>query len=287
VIAASGRGCRDCGRASYGYVLCADCFHKRLAERVRDLVEELLPNGHYENCGREYRVGSIAGEPGRSLEIAIGGPRSGLWCDHGSDRKGNLFGLIGPIRCRGAGVGEALQWALKWLGQPERQRPPRPLPEHAPSDGAQNRERALKRWEEARRLSRGDWVLRYLLGRAIDFEKVALANGGNLSPALRFHPRLWNAETQRFYPAMVAAIIGPEGQSLAAHRTWLVEDEDGRVIKAPLKSPKKTLGNFTPEGGCIRLLHPNWREATDRDVLAISEGIEDGLTVAQAEGWQP
>ena len=190
--------------------------------------------------------------------------------------------MLNLIACRlGGGVREALRWGRERLGQPERQRPARPLP--APREDAESREVAEKIWRSAVPLKRGDPVCRYLAGRAIDLERLAGANDEKLPVGLRFHPRLWNAEARRFFPAMVAAIQGPEGQFCAVHRTWLVEGKDG-VTKAPVKEAKKTLGHYRLAGGagCIRLWRPKWSEAASEDVLAFSEGIEDGLTVAQA-----
>ena len=156
---ASGSGCRDCGRAFPGahvHELCAACIGKRLAERVRDVVEELLPNGKYEQGGREYRVGSTAGDAGRSLDIEIGGPKSGLWYDHSAGEGGDLLDLI--AHCIGGGAREALHWARQWLGQPERQRPVRPLPAPAPrEDEERTRKRAEKIWHQAVPLHHSIW----------------------------------------------------------------------------------------------------------------------------------
>jgi hypothetical protein len=191
-------GCRDCGLVFPGahvHELCAVCTGKRLAERwVRDVVEELLPGGQYEQGDREYRYGS-----GRGLVIAIGGPKSGLWCDHTAGEGGDLIALI--ARCIGDDRRAALAWARRWLGQPERRRPARPLPVHAPEDEAKTRKIAERMFCEAAPLCRGDMVSRYLAGREIDLERLARANDGKLPKSLRFHPSLWNRESGRAWPA--------------------------------------------------------------------------------------
>jgi hypothetical protein len=277
----SGSSCRDCGRASFGHEFCGRCVGKRLAEKwVRNVVEELLPAGHYEKGGREYRVGSTAGEPGRSLAIVIGGAKSGVWHEKASDEGGDLIKLTG--RCLGGGNAEGLAWARKYLGQSERQRTARPLPVHAPDEDIKNHKFAERIWEEkALPHRRGDMVHRYFdEERGLDLEWLAQANDGKLPDVLRFVPRLWHRESGLFYPAMVAKIVGPDGQFLGIHRTWLIE-RGGRVEKAPLgKLAKMTLGSFAKQGGCIRLWHPRWHEATDEDTLAVSEGIEDGMSAA-------
>jgi hypothetical protein len=279
-------GCGDCGKPFPGmhvHQLCGGCTGKRLAERyVRDVVEELLPppEGHYERGSREYRHGS-----GRGLAVAIGGAKSGVWYDHSAGEGGDLLDLIAP--CIGGDGRAALAWARHWMGQPERRRSVRPvLVQHAPRDETETREIAAQIWGESDPLSRDDPSCRYLAGRALDLERLAQANDGKLPATLRSHRALWNRETGRAYPAMVAAIVGPDGQFVGVHRTWLQQREDGGFEKASIKSPKMTLGHYRLDGGagCIRLWRPKWREATEEDVLALSEGIEDGLTAAL---WHP
>jgi hypothetical protein len=276
----SGRGCRDCRGYSYGRALCDSCVVKCLEARVLSLVEKLLPNGKYDPRRREYQVGSLAGEAGKSLGIAIGGRKNGRWIDRNTKEKGNLLGLIAALCCHGDRI-EALRWGLRWLGEPEGQRPARPLPVHAPDDDIKTRGIAERIWEkEGVPVRRGDWIVRYLAeSRGIPLERLAWANGGKLPDVLRFHARLWNRETSRFYPAMIAKIVGLDGQFLGIHRTWLSE-RGGRVDKAPIEDPKMTLGRFSAQGGCIRLWGPRWSEATDEDTLGLSEGIEDGLSAA-------
>jgi putative DNA primase/helicase len=58
------------------------------------LVGEWLPNGHRE--GHEYKVGSLAGEPGRSLSINL---RTGAWKDFAGDAGGSdPVSLLAAIR---------------------------------------------------------------------------------------------------------------------------------------------------------------------------------------------
>lgn len=58
------------------------------------LCEEWLPNGHKE--GGEYKVGSLAGEAGRSLSINL---KSGVWADFSSgDKGGDPISLFAAIR---------------------------------------------------------------------------------------------------------------------------------------------------------------------------------------------
>ena len=100
--------------------------------------------------------------------------------------------------------------------------------------------------------------------------------------ALRYHPSLFHKPSGRSFPAMVAAIGDRDGRFIACHRTWLEVCPDG-VGKAPVEDPKRTLGSY--RGGYIRL----WRGASGvpfgqapDETVDVSEGIEDGLSVAYA-----
>jgi hypothetical protein len=50
------RRCSDCGRDT-PVSPCVPCIKRRLCDRIEDLLEELLPNGHRE--GREFRCSSL------------------------------------------------------------------------------------------------------------------------------------------------------------------------------------------------------------------------------------
>jgi len=54
--------------------------------RLPELVARLLPNGRA--VGAEWHVGSLAGEPGRSLRIRLHGARAGVWCDFATGERG-------------------------------------------------------------------------------------------------------------------------------------------------------------------------------------------------------
>ena len=56
---------------------------QRLNERIEWLAPELLPNGSRQGR-RWWRVGSLSGEPGRSLVVELGGAKRGKWRDYAS-----------------------------------------------------------------------------------------------------------------------------------------------------------------------------------------------------------
>jgi hypothetical protein len=255
-----------------------------LAGRIRTLAPELLPNGRRE--GHEWRVGSLAGERGQSLAVHLSGVRAGVWCDFSSGERGDALGLVAAVLFAGDIVA-ALQWSRSWLGisaatQPATRRRGAPLP--GPGDQPDHeaeamRGAALRMFLAAVPAIAGTPAAAYLAGRGID-----LAELGRQPRSLRFHPSLWNSESGRTWPAMVAAVTDAHGRMIAVHRTWLDRTPDGRWVKAPVRFAKKSLGS--PRGGLIRL----WRGASGKPLakasadepIVIGEGIETCLSVVIA-----
>jgi len=255
-----------------------------LNAQIQALVEELLPAGRRE--GHEWRVGSIAGEPGQSLGVHLQGTRRGVWRDFAGppDHQGDALDLVAQVRF-GGNKSEALRWARAWLGlsganpaafgrvpaaRPER-------PDHAELDREGKRQKAIALWLQGQPIE-GTPVEAYLAARGID-----LAALGRVPRALRFLPNAWCQEAEGQLPAMVAAITR-RGHHVATHRTYLAE-ERGTWRKAPLRKAKKVLGAYA--GGIISLVRgPSGKplaQAPDDDQVAIAEGIEDALTVALHE----
>lgn len=149
----------------------------------------------------------------------------------------------------------------------------------AMEDAARRRANAFDLWRNAER-GAGTPAQRYLEGRGIDFARL-----GKFPGAIRFRMDLWCSERRGHYPGMVTAIASIEGDIIACHRTYL-DLVKGQWVKAAIEKPKMVLGDFF--GGFI----PLWKGAgEDRSLgrmpigqgVAISEGIEDGLTVAMEE----
>lgn len=257
-----------------------------LADHITRLAPELLPHGKRD--GSEWRVGSLAGEPGQSLAVRLSGARRGVWADFSSGERGDALDLVAGCLF-GGDRKHAMAWASHWLGLSETtnaapiQR--RPIQEklnnsqELDKEAQQRRAKARRLWMDTPAGIAGTPVEAYLAGRGIDLRALGRAPG-----ALRFHPAVWCAEVRKPLPAMLAAICGPTGKLVAVHRTWLAQSPSGTWAKADLQNVKKVLGGFS--GGCIRL----WRGVSGKaldlapagDVAIIAEGIETALSCAIA-----
>lgn len=89
---------------------------------------------------------------------------------------------------------------------------------------------------------------------------------------IRYLPKLKHAPTNTYWPVMLAAVTDIYGNLHGLHRTYLAHDGKG---KAPISPDKMIIG---PVGGFACHL------AVAGNVLAVSEGIETGLSVMQATG---
>src|SRR5688572_2133120 len=83
-----------------------------LARQADSIAAMLLPNGKKEN--REWEVGSVQGEPGKSLKVCTEGPKSGRWKDFATDDRGDLLDLW--CKVRGVSLPEAMKQATDYLG---------------------------------------------------------------------------------------------------------------------------------------------------------------------------
>jgi putative DNA primase/helicase len=133
---------------------------------------------------------------------------------------------------------------------------------HLDRDDAARKAAALDIWNSSIPAS-GTPVETYLRSRGITLPAP---------PALRFHGALMHTPTNTVWPAMVALVTGSDGKPLAIHRTYLALD--GKA-KAPITPQRMTLGCC--RGGAVRL-----GEIQHGKSVCISEGIETGLSVAQA-----
>jgi putative DNA primase/helicase len=125
----------------------------------------------------------------------------------------------------------------------------------------EDRRRMLKAlWTEAKPLTEGDLVTRYLGSRGLIAE----------TPELRFASAVRDGEGG-IRPAMIARVLTPDGGRVATlHRTFLRPDG---LAKAEMQSPRKLAPGSVPEGSAIRL-------GPVADALGVAEGIETALAAS-------
>lgn len=146
------------------------------------------------------------------------------------------------------------------------------VPVRANEPSAERMQKLAQRiWSEAKPVTAGDEVDRYLTSRGVAlpvYPKV-----------LRFHPALGyyqkdadgKSHMVAEYPAMLACIQGEDGHAVTLHRTYL---QDGAKLAVP--DAKKVLSSGI-NGAAVRLF-----EATED--LGISEGIEKSIALYLATG---
>ena len=130
---------------------------------------------------------------------------------------------------------------------------------------------AQRIWNEARPVTPGDDVDRYLRNRGVQMEKYPRS--------LRCHPALdyfvkkgtdKRSTKVAQYPAMLACVQGRDGHAVTLHRTYLKNGQ--KVAFGDGADSARKLLSSGINGAAIRLGQPE-------EVLGITEGIETGLAV--------
>lgn len=266
---------------------------RMLDQRVSSLAPELLPNGV--RRGPFWRASGLDDNgTSESLAVNLTG-QLGFWTDFAvakgaRERSGDMLKLVALLKF-GGDLKNAIAWAISYLGldglDPGRLRTMRAAAvEKAKRDDAD----AQRKTERMRRIAQGIWIGAqpllgspaelYLMTRGIDLSLL-----DRVTEALRYHPAVYCDEAKRDLPALVAAIVALDGTHVATHRIWIEDDGRGGARKhSGLAEPKKAIGSWW---GAHLPLNKGASPATLRDIpagsdVAISEGIEDGLTVACA-----
>jgi hypothetical protein len=260
-----------------------------LGGRAHQLAGELLPHG--KRAGHEWHCDSLAGEPSRPgksgpLCVHLSGAKAGVWKDFRGGESGDALDLVAQVLFRGD-KRQALAWSRRWLGLDigdpaalaTARREAKARSDRADEEAKATRNGAFRLWLAAQPSIAGTPVEYYLAGRGIDF-----ASFDRPPRSIRHHPRLWCKEAGTHFAAMVTAICDADGRFVSCHRTWLEQAAPGDWRKARGIEAKKCLGAY--KGGLIRL----WRGASGKplrdapagEVVDVTEGIEDGLTVAMA-----
>lgn len=245
-----------------------------------------------------------------------GGSLQGLIRDFALDRNWSPLEFEAEYRRGGGqeGMKRAIKWAAAWLGfndtDPRSLAITRKAVEQSHQCDVRDEEEQARKRGHANRLYLekpsgtiyGTHAETYLLGRGIPIRKLELElTGLRYHPALHYTKGCWcggdvNKPGKHLtFPGMLAAIVGPTGNFLSCHRTFLQPIDDGRVVKADVAEPKLSLGRYKghglirlwggtcvdPKTGEIRK-QKRLSELKDKCFIDMTEGIENGLTVAYA-----
>lgn len=282
-----------------------------LQARPEDVARTYAPGGRVQG-GRYWAL-----DPGRqdgrigSFYVGLNGDWAGRWRDEVTGEMGDMLDLI--QRALDLTKGAAVEEAKRYLGighESAQQRALR-LRQNERALAAQalraklDTEKRAKRQRDAHGLFLASHeriydtpVQFYLAARAIRLDQL-----GRSPHTLRYHPALryymrdkdTGEVIEGEYPAMVAAIYsgwaeGERPRFIGIHKTYLAKRADGIWGKAPVPKPKLLWG--AKKGGYIRL----WAGQGVRggkglplsraplgSKLYITEGIEDGLSVAMLD----
>lgn len=264
-----------------------------LLARIEALCAVLAPEGQRSGGYWMCRSAAHATKTG-GMWIKLS---SGAWRDEAAAEKGDVFRLIQyrngmPFEDFAA----AMKWAREWLGI---ESGPGGVDHDAWKTRAAeaqavqaSREREqVDQLERDRRTAKAIYleakkrkILRspidaYLRSRGIELERLGRKPG-----ALGWLPEAKHYESGQSFPCMVAGFTAPSGEIVSVHRTWIAHDGSR---KAPVTPQKKIWPAFG--GSAIRL----WRGSSGlsiddaakhglREPLALTEGIENGLSVVMA-----
>ncbi len=241
----------------------ADELARCLAREAQAVCRHYLSNGC--RAGRYWLVGDVANTPGRSLFVRLKGPDSGKsaagkWTDAATGQHGDLLDLIALNRELDC-LRDVLDEARSFL------RLPRAI--HSSDRSAQQPSAPTGSPESARRLFSMSQPIAGTIAEAYLRRHGITALHGNA--ALRFHPSCYYRSgadaPAEIWPALIAAVVGLDGQITGVHRTWL--DPSGRD-KAPIDTPRRAMGHLL--GNAVRF-------DVAHDCLAAGEGIETMLSL--------
>lgn len=182
----------------------------------------------------------------------------------------------GSFFCSHCGPGDGMEFVMRLKGVEfkeaarivrevvETVKPQQPRPERT---SAAVRQQLVAMWKGSKPVQSGDEVDRYLRGRGIELEAWP--------EVLRMHPKLpyyddasesGTAKLVGHFPAMLAKVVSPQGESCGIHRTYLMDGQ-----KAPVEKARKMAGK-TGRSIAIRLFEAS-------DIVHVAEGIETALAV--------
>jgi hypothetical protein len=178
-------------------------IQRALVDRLEDVARYLFPNGKKE--GRNWKVGSIDGEPGTSFDINL---RTGYWgdfsCTYRMDR--NLINLW--MGARRIDFKMAMTEIHSWLGAPPEVFQPTPESNNAPLSKKSHNESRPRWWASKLRLGSEEELAQVASDRNIAAEACRLAQSRSLLRFLIHREGLAWVVTDRRRSNALARLVG-------------------------------------------------------------------------------
>ena len=211
------------------------------------ITNKLFPDKKVEIQSREIRIGNNG-------SLAIN--ERGQYFDHEAG-SGGIISLV--MKTQLCGFKKALEWCdnLQCL--------PTSTKQYAPAQPKQNdaKERtakALQHWCIAKNIKGTLGEQYFRVHRGITIE---------LPGSLKFIPQMWHSKGVH-YPAIIAGVLSADKRFLGIHLIYLDPSTGNKIDD---NKPKISFGPVA--GGAVKLLPL-------KDTLAITEGVEDGLSVLES-----
>ena len=242
-----------------------DDIRAQLGDRALAVCRHYLSNGR--RCGNYWTVGDVQNRPGRSLYVRLRAEgtnrRAGRWSDAATGDFGDLLDII-RFATPSQSFADAVAEALAFIGHVPTSRPRR-----FRSDRGEKGDRTL----QARKLFAGGTPIAgtlgetYLRNRSID---PACASGTRFMASCYCRPADLNARSN--WPALLIPVTGLDGTLTGVHRQYLDPTTlaGPSLGKAPVDDPKRSLGQIKGKAA---------RFGPEADLIVVSEGIENGLSV--------
>jgi hypothetical protein len=267
-------------------------INRLLTDRLESVLDRYWPGWTHGRSKRSAFPEPKSGTDLGSFEVFLspcGKDRRGQWHRRSQGIGGNPLNLIAyAITGDHKAYREAFAEAREFLGlERKRQETPEERERREANYASRKRETEAAELRRAEEQAREDedsraaaysiWRRRqpivgtvgevYLKSRGYDGDLSVYHRSIGYMPSLRYPKQHGGGE----WPAIICAVIGPDGRFRALHRTYL----DGKGAKAPVNPNKVVMAR--PDGGAIWLGEPAARIHT-------CEGLETGLSIRAMTG---
>lgn len=250
------------------------------------------------NVVNPYRPGAKA----EQMAVWRTGARRGAFKDYGGDVKGDAVDLV-AFGLKGTIDDDSRMAAVEWIEDRYGLKSMSPARREQIDQESKARRQAAEARDQRRRETSIGKARRFfyscserLIGTPADLylasRNVEISKIQHLGRSLRFHNdcEYWMLDHRPRFPALVSAMVDVTGRIGACHYTFLKHDGSDKIGAAEGVAPGKAKLMFPETSGLvIRLTNGDSGLSAEEavangvaGVCAVLEGVEDGLSVAQA-----